>query len=350
MRITFRNALKAMGWSLLSVTAIAAAIAVWLIVPGTPTSAKSLDFRGFVLLPSGALLTVLDYLTVDDGTLYVTNESTGSAYKIALHPGTMPHDADIAMIPGEPATHGVLIDPLTHLAFVTRSEVNTVDVFDPAAMAVLERIPVGDDPDGIFYEPVQKLVYVANGDAHRATLIDPQTRAVAAVIPLGGKPEYAVFDAKTALMYQNLRDTNEVAAVDVAKKAVVERWPLDRCEEPSGMAMDELNRRLFVVCAHNGVLAVIDIDKKTVINRLSIGGGPDSVAFDAQLRRIYTTGKSGVLVAVQQDTPDAYHQIDRIRLHYGAHTLAVDPATHRVYVGYASLLVRPRLAVFSPLP
>jgi hypothetical protein len=73
----------------------------------------------------------------------------------------------------------------------------------------------------------------------------------------------------------------------------------------------------------------------------------DSVVFDAGLRRIYTTGRSGKLVVIQQDAADSYHVLDSISLHYGAHTLMVDPATHWVYVAYASLLVQPRLAVFS---
>jgi hypothetical protein len=51
---------------------------------------------------------------------------------------------------------------------------------------------------------------------------------------------------------------------------------------------------------------------------------------------------------VSQDTPNAYRVADSINLHFNAHTLAIDPATHRLYVGYASLLVPPRLAVFTP--
>lgn len=43
-----------------------------------------------------------------------------------------------------------------------------------------------------------------------------------------------------------------------------------------------------------------------------------------------------------------YRPLDAIKLHYGAHTLAVDPINHRVYVAYASLIIAPRLAVFEP--
>jgi DNA-binding beta-propeller fold protein YncE len=96
------------------------------------------------------------------------------------------------------------------------------------------------------------------------------------------------------------------------------------------------------------MLVVFDLDTHRVITSLKIGGGPDSVALDRTLRRIYCAGKAGKLTVIQQDGPDSYRVLDEIRTHYGAHTLAVDPVSHTVYVAYASLFVHPRIAVFSP--
>ncbi|MDB6082249.1 MAG: hypothetical protein JWN43_130, partial [Gammaproteobacteria bacterium] len=257
---------------------------------------------------------------------------------------------DAARLPGEPAAHGIVIDPSSHLAFVTRSESNTVDVVDPVKMAVIKRIPVADDPDAIFYDAFDKLVYVASGDSHLATLIDPATQATIATIPLGGAPEYATLDGSTRLLYQNLHDTSTIAAVDIAKRAVVDVWPLQGCKAPTGMAIDEIHRRLFIGCGANAVLAVFDLAEHRVIGTVPIGKSPDSVAFDPALNRIYTTGKSGVLVVIQQEEPNTYKVLDTVHLHYGAHTLTLDPSTHALYVGYAGLVVDPRVAVFIPRP
>jgi YVTN family beta-propeller protein len=334
-----------------AVAAVSMAVAAYLIYPGTPSGASSLIFRGYVQLPSDRMLSVLDYLTVNDGMLFVTGESTGDVYRVRINKDSLPTDADLAALPkGEPATHGVVIDPSSHLAFVTRSEANTVDVFDPAKMALIKRIPVADDPDAIFYDEFDKLVYVASGDSHLATLIDPSTQTTIATIPLGGAPEYAAFDALTRLLYQNLHDTSAVVAVDIAKRAVVQGWPLQGCEAPTGMAIDEIHRRLFIGCNANAVLAVFDLNEHRVVATVPIGKGPDSVAFDSVLHRIYTTGKSGVLTVIWQDEPNKYKVIDTVHLHYGAHTLAVEPKTHVLFVGYAGLVVNPRVAVFIPRP
>lgn len=350
MKPVLRKIIAPTLWGLAALAVIAGVLIGRLVYVGQPEAARSVQFRGFVLLPRRALLTVLDYLTVSERRLFVADESTGSVYKIDLDGAGLPQGNDIAEFRSEPSAHGVVLDPVKPLAYVTRSEVNVVDIFDPAAMKWLGRIRVADGPDAVFFDSFHNLLYVANGDAHLATLIDPNTHSVVATIPLGGEPEYSAFDSQTRLRYQNLRDVDAVVAVDLATRSVVGRWPLRGCFEPSGMAIDEAARRLFIGCSKNSMLIVFDLNSHTVSLAIPIGGGPDSVAFDAGLHRIYTTGKAGVMTVIQQGSPDAYQVIDSIKLHYGAHTLVVDPATSNIYVGYASLLTGPRVAIFSARP
>src|ERR1700716_1873668 len=87
------------------VAAVPIAIAGYLIYPGTPSKASSLIFQGFVPLPSDSVLSVLDYLTVDDDKLFVTGESTGDVYRVQIRKDSLPTVADVARLPGEePAT------------------------------------------------------------------------------------------------------------------------------------------------------------------------------------------------------------------------------------------------------
>jgi YVTN family beta-propeller protein len=349
MRATSRKIIRGTLWGVTAIVLIACAVLLRLVWISEPGKAASVQFQGFVLLPKGALLTVLDYLTVSGQLLFVTDESTGSVYKVALHERTLPHSSDVSVFSAEPAAHGVVVDPQRRLAYVTRSEVDAVDVFDPSTMKPVARIAVAEDPDAILFDSLHGLIYVANGGAHQATLIDPATRRVISIIALGGKPEFAAVDAQTKLIYQNLRDIHAVAAVDVTARSVVQRWNLPGCTEPAGMAIDEVGRKLFIGCAGNAVLTIFDLNAHRVSASVPVGGGPDAVAFDPELHRIYTAGKAGVLTVIRQRTPEAYEVLDSMKLHYGAHTLAFDPSTHNLFVAYASLLVRPRVAVFAPL-
>ncbi|WP_410965254.1 YncE family protein, partial [Salmonella sp. SAL04286] len=82
-----------------------------------------------------------------------------------------------------------------------------------------------------------------------------------------------------------------------------------------------------------------DLEHDRIVTSLSIGRGPDAVAYDSRLKRIYATGLGGQVSVPQQLSADRYRNLDLIPTHFAAHTLAVDSETHKVYVGYASLLV-----------
>ncbi len=317
---------------------------VWLAAPGQPGPSRTLKFDGFILLPGHGLLNVMDYVTLADRTLFVTAPSSGSVYKIALDRGRFDRVTELR---GEPRAHGVALVPSRDLGFVTRSEINEVEVFSLSRLKFLKRIPVPDDADGILYDRTHDLIYVANGDAQVATLIDPATQASVATIRLGGKPEFAAIDPHSGLLYQNIESANAVAAIDLGARRIAGKWPLTGCIGPTGIAIDSALRRAFIVCGRNAMLVVFDLDGNRIVASVKIGTGPDAVAFDPFLHRIYATGLSGEVSVTQQENADEYKLLEKISTHFAAHTLAVDPVTHKLYVAYASLIVAPRVAVFS---
>jgi YVTN family beta-propeller protein len=323
---------------------VIAATLAWLIYPGQPSASRALRFERYVLLPQHGLLNVLDYLNVDGHWLFVGGTSAGSVIRVDLDPKT----TSISELLGDGRVHGIAVAGSRDLAFATRSEANVVDAFSPSKMTRVSRIPVPDDPDAILYDPKHDLIYVANGDAGVATLIDPNTRSKIGTIVLGGKPEFAAFDPRSGLVYQNIQSTGELVAIDLAKRRIVGRWSLRPCEGPTGLAFDTDRRRAFAVCGRNAMLVVFDLERDRVIAQLKIGTGSDAVAFDPGLKRIYATGLGGQVSVTEQVGADAYRNLDIVSTHFAAHTLTIDPRTHKVYVGYGSLAVPPRIAVFSP--
>ena len=343
-----KTTIKILSMVLVVLLSFVGVVLGYLVYPGTPGQSRVMSFDGYIKLPKSRTLTVLDYLTLTDHTLLVTNTSSGTLYKVDLTPGNL-QTTSVTEMPGEGEAHGVAILPGQNVAFITRSGTNTVDIFNPNTLQQLGSIPVADDADAIHYLPSENLIYVANGDAKLATLIDPEKRTPIDTIPLPGKPEFAALDQKTGLFYQNLEDISQVVAIDLGKRSIAGQWSLAPCKGPSGMAIDLAQRRLFAVCSGNAMLVVFDLDSHRVVASLKTGGGPDSVAFDPPLHRIYAAARAGTLTVIQQDGPDTYHVLDQVRTHYGAHTLTVDPLSHKVYVAYASLFAHPRIAVFSPI-
>jgi DNA-binding beta-propeller fold protein YncE len=331
---------------LLLVTASAAL--AWLIYPATPGSSRSLRFDGFIVLPQRTSLNVLDYLTFNGRDLFVAATSLNSLFRISTDPNQAGRNQAVGELTGAAGVHGVAFVSSMNAAFFTEGGTDTVGVLDSRSFRRTGSIPVADDPDAILYAERPNLIYVANGDAKLATLIDPVARATVGAIQLGGKPEFPVLDPKDGLLYQNLKDTNSVAVVDLMKRAMVDTWSIKPCEGPTGMAIDFEHRRLFSVCSGNAMLVVFDLDNHHLIATLEVVSKPDSVAFDAQLQRIYVAGVGGFLTVIRQNSPDSYEALEQIYTHYGAHTLALDPQSHKIYVAYASLLTYPRIAIFSP--
>src|ERR1700676_392199 len=204
-RLAMTNIRKMLLTFAITLMGLAVVALVYLVYPDTPSKSKVMTFEGFIELPRGGLLTVLDYLTVNDQTLFVTSESSGALFKIAFDRSDL-KASTVSEMPGAGAAHGVAVLPDVNVAFITRSEANTVDVFDPKSLHQLASIPVADDPDAILYIPSTNLIYVAHGDPNMATLIDPEKRATVGTIQLPGKPEFPAIDSESGLLFQNLQD------------------------------------------------------------------------------------------------------------------------------------------------
>src|SRR5260370_36657876 len=128
----------------------------YLAYPGTPSKSKFMTFEGYIELPKGGLLNVLDYLTLNGSTLFVTSESSGALFEVDLdlnHPSV----SSVSEMLGAGAAHGIALLPEENVAFITRSEENTVDVFDPRSLRQLQSIPVADHAAALPYVPSAKL-------------------------------------------------------------------------------------------------------------------------------------------------------------------------------------------------
>lgn len=227
----------------------------------------------------------------------------------------------------------VALVPERKLGFTTNRGEDTVGVIDLTSNKLLRKIPGGHGPDATIYNTAAKLVCISNHEGRSITLIDSATER-GKTIPLGGLAEYVQADPKSGLIYQNLEDTNECVVIDPRKEAVIARYKTGPGHEPTGLALDAEHSRLFVACS-NEKLVVLDSNTGKLITSLQIGAGVDFAAYDAGLQRIYTAnGGSATMTIIHQDSPDGYTVLQNVSTHRGAHALAVDPETHRIYVTY----------------
>ncbi|MEO8031925.1 MAG: YncE family protein [Gemmatimonadota bacterium] len=232
--------------------------------------------------------------------------------------------------------HGIAVAPDLHRGFTSNGRDTTVTIFDLKTLATIGSVTVtGTNPDAIVYEPVSRRVFTFNGRSSNATAFDGATGTIAATIPLPGKPEFAQVDGN-GLIYVNIEsDTGQIVVLDARSLKEVKRYWLTGCSEPSGLALDRINTRLFSVC-DNQVMAVSDPMSGRVIRLLPIGPGVDAAAFDPVTKFAFASnGGDGTLTVIHQDAPDTYTVLGNAATQRGSRTMALDPATHLVYLSAA---------------
>jgi len=259
-------------------------------------------------------------------------------------------DQLVATIPGMDGAHGIALAPNWDRGFVSNGRGNSVTQFSLATLKPVREIPIkGDGPDALVYDPSTRRVFVFNGRSHDASVLDAHSGKTLATIALPGKPEFAVVN-EHGVVFVNIEDTAQLARIHTAPAKMTALWKLVDCTEPTGLALDTRNHRLFSVCL-NERMAVTDALDGHHVATVPIGKGPDGVAFDAQRGLVFSTnGEDGTLTVVHQDDADHYSVVANVPTQASARTLALEPKTHRVYTVAAEFAPTPAATAAEPHP
>src|SRR6202790_2705449 len=266
-----------------------------------------------------------DYLTLDSSSrrLYISR----ATHVIVIYADS---GKPVGDIPDTPGVHGIALAPELGRGFISNGREGTVTIFDIETLKLITKVKVGDNPDAILYDPATKRVFTFNGRSQDSTAIDAASGKVLGTIKLDGKPEFAASDAKGEI-FVNIEDKSELTVIDPNKLEVKAKWPLAPCTEPSGLAIDRKNRRLFSGC-DNKMMAVVDADSGKVIVTPAIGGGVDATAFDEGTGLAFASCGEGVLTVVREESPSKFSVAENVTTQEGARTLALDDKTHQVFL------------------
>src|SRR5262245_34279398 len=264
-----------------------------------------------------------DYLNVDSDSkrLYVTH---GTAVVVI----DMASNAVVGRISDTPGVHGIAIAPGGR-GFTSNGRENKVSIVDLKTLETISKVETGANPDAILYEPKQKEIYSLNHTGHSATVIDAASGKVVATIPLAGDAESGQADPALNRVFVNIEDKNSVDVIDITTHKVVANWPVAPAEEPTGMAIDLERHVLFVGGGPNTVM----MDAKTgkVLASAAICRGTDATWFDAKTNLVFSACRDGHIAVMKQDGTKALTAVETIDTIFGARTMALDSATHRVY-------------------
>ncbi|HEY2378992.1 MAG TPA: YncE family protein [Gemmatimonadaceae bacterium] len=284
-----------------------------------------------------------DYQSVDPakGRLYMSHMNAGRVVVFDLDSSRV-----VAEVNGTPRVTGIWVVAEHNTVYASAAGNHEVVAIDDQTLKVVAHIGGIRFPDGIAYAPAEHKVFVSDESGGADVVIDARTNKKIATIDLGGEAGNTHYDSVSHCILVAVQTRNQLVAIDPATDKIVARYDLPGSDHPHGFAIDEPGRLAFVSCEGNGKLLVVDLHTMKVLSSHTVGDDPDVLAWDPAWRRLYIASEGGVLSSFVADGA-TLHPVGEIRAAH-AHTVAVDPRTHRVYLPLENIDGHPVLRVLTP--
>jgi DNA-binding beta-propeller fold protein YncE len=221
----------------------------------------------------------------------------------------------VGAVAGTRGANSVALAPELGIGICSSGRTSTVHLFNLTSLVVEKDLrTTGGNPEAVVFDPAQRRIFAFNERGRNATAFDAFGGAVAGSIALGGRPGAAVADGRGHL-FASLKDTREVLVLDCWKLTVLRRVPVPVMEEPSGLALDPVRNRLFVVGA-NRLMAILDSGTWKLLGILPIGAEPGGAVCDPATGGTYISHRDGSITVVRPDAAGEY-QVASIPAHQG---------------------------------
>jgi len=241
----------------------------------------------------------------------------------------------VGKISGLKGVHGIAIASAFNKGFISCGKDSSVTIFDTNTFEVIKRVVVtGVGPDAILFDAFSQKVFVFNGHSNNATVLDAKSNEIVATIAFTGNPEFAQTDGNGKI-FVNLESASSIAVINAATYKVENVWPIAPGTEPTGLAFDKENKRLFSVCA-NKLMMVVDAESGKVLTNLPIGERTDGAGFDPSFKCAYSSNGDETMTVVKEDGRDKFSVSENVSTAKGARTIAVNKLTNHIYLPSAS--------------
>ncbi len=315
-------------------------------------------------IPLGARTSRFDYESLDptSGRLFIANMGAGRLLVFDTHGREMIADIDnfpkvtgvlavpglqkiYASVPG--AGIGANVSVALGMAGLS-SGAGQVAVLDSATLKELARLPGGVFPDGLAYDPADQRIFVSDELGRALTVIDAVKNSYVGRVDVGGEVGNVQYDPITRKIYAPLQSRNELVVVDPATLNVADRIALPGAEHPHGLRLAMGAAIAYAAGDENDTLLVVDLKARKVLQSLPLGRDPDVLADDPVLQRLYVASESGMLSVFDIQDPAHPQKIGDVFAGDNAHSLAVDPDSHALFLPLRDLNGQAVLRVLNP--
>ena len=287
-----------------------------------------------------------DYQAIDsvNRRLYISHLGDSSLVVFDLDAQKVIHE--VAHLP---SVHGVVAAPDLHLVLATATAEKTLALIDDQTFEVKSRVPAGEYPNGLAFDPTSGKVFVSNNTGAGVAVVDAKVAKALPSIQIGGGAGNTQWDAESGHVLAAVHGRHDLADIDPAKGELAGRIALHDVTTCHGLLVASKLRLAFAVCHGKGpVLAVVDLRERRQLQLLPLPPDMDVLAFDPGLGRLYAAAETGMVAVFSVASDRTVTEAGRGLLGPNAHSVAVDPTTHRVYFPLANVDGHPVLRVMEP--
>jgi DNA-binding beta-propeller fold protein YncE len=331
-------------------------------VAETPPTPRLLRHVGDI--PLGKATSRMDYQSLDSVAhrLYIAGMGAGKLLVVDIE-----HNNLAASLNGFPKVTGVLAVPDLHKVYASvpgaglvpslsvalgmvglSSGRGAIVIVDTNTLRETARLPGGVFPDGIAYDPKDRRIFVSDELGSAVSVIDADSNRLIARIEPGGEIGNVRYDPITNKIYAPIQSRNQLAVIDPANLKTITHYALPGGEHPHGLAIAPGHEIGYVACDGNDRLLTVDLATGKVFGLQPVAHDPDVLAIDPQARRLYVASESGKLSTFDIAEETRPRSLGDVFVGHGAHTVAVDPASHRLYFPLADVIGQSMLRVLVP--
>ncbi len=306
-----------------------------------PKTGTPLQFVADIPLSGGPSRFDYQSLDAEAGRLYLAHMGTGQLVVVDVRQRRV-----LATIDGFPRVTGVLVVPRLRRIYASAAGAHRVTIVDASTFRVVAQVGGVSFPDELAYAPDELKVFVSDEFGRRELVIDAGTNRARGLIQLGGEAGNTQYDSAGRRILVAVQTRNQIVAIDPASDSIVGRYSLAGGDHPHGLLIDAGPRLAFVANEGNHQLLVVDLTSMEVIEKHPVGEDPDVLALDPGLQRLYVASESGVVTVFKQRD----RSLEEAGTYYAphAHSVAVDPGTHEVFLPLADVNGQPVLRIMRP--
>jgi YVTN family beta-propeller protein len=289
--------------------------------------------RAIADVPLGGKPTRMDYASLDVVRQRLFIAHLGDSAVIVFD---TKNQQVVARIPGIAKVHGVLAIPDLGKVYASATGSDEVVAIDEDTLKITARIPAGDYPDGIAYAPPARKIYVSDEHGGTDTVISVDSDTRVATIALGGEVGNTQYDPTSGHVFANVQTRGQLVEIDPGRDVVLARIELPGARGNHGLLIEPVAQLAFAASEDSDQLMVINLRSRKVVATLPTGHAPDVLAFDPGLQQLYVASESGELARFAV-TGSNIEPSGRLQPGPNAHSVTVDPATHRLYFPLANM-------------